>query len=178
MSEDTIPNMRDQIKALESENSKLRSNNETLETDNRAFAVRNAFVDQGYSPEHAELYASVSQDEATADNINEFVTKYQLSPVSSEESSGETESADGGDESQSSDESVGNLSGMSGGGSGAGSGGADGAGRESMTIQEWKQLSFTDKTAAEEAIRQGRVQVPQDSVSPPGSNPYESLIQK
>jgi len=174
MSEEvSIRNQRDQINTLEKQVKALTGERDTLATENRQFAVRNAFVDEGYSAEHAELFASVNEGEATSEAIDTFVTKYGLSQQGTTDSEEATETDGGGDQSDSGTGSS-KLAGMSGGGSGAGSGGADGAGGESLTRQEWQALYATDPAAANDAVRQGRVQVSSvDTPVAPGVNPFD-----
>ena len=184
MSEETIPQMRDQIDTLNKANKDLTSDNVRLTGENRGFAARDAFRNEGYAANHGDLYAAANPEgEITADGVNEFAGQFNLPKVEIVASAeGQEGSADEGD--QSSDEGAGStdLADMARGGSRPGDS-AGGASTESMTRAEWQSLMQSDPAAAKDAVRQGKVQISSDNPwgdgqpVAPGSNPYVPSVE-
>jgi hypothetical protein len=184
MSEETIPQMRDQIDTLSKANKDLAAEAVRLEGENRGFAARDAFRNEGYAANHGDLYAAANPEgEITADGVNEFASQFnlpKLEVVATTE--GDEGSTDEGD--LSSTEGVGStdLADMARGGSRPGES-AGGATSDGMTRAEWQVLMQTDPAAGKEAVRQGKVQLssgnPWGDGQPvvPGTNPYSSSVE-
>jgi hypothetical protein len=179
MSEETIPQMRDQIDTLNKANKDLTADVDRLTGENRGFAARDAFRNEGYAANHGDLYAAANPEgDITADGVNEFAGQFNLPKleleVSTEGDEGSTEEGD-----QSLDGGAGStdLADMARGGSRPGES-AGGASPESMTRAEWQVLMQSDPAAGQEAVRQGKVQISRDNPwgdgqpVTPGSNPY------
>ena len=178
MSEETIPQMRDRIDSLDKANKDLTSDNARLTGENRSFAARDAFREQGYAANHGDLYAaSHPEGDITADGVNEFAGQFNLPKVelvaSSDDGEGSTEEGDQSSEDAGSTE----LADMARGGSRPGDS-AGGATSDSMTRAEWQTLMQSDPVAGREAVSQGKVQISRDNPwsdgqpVTPGSNPY------
>jgi hypothetical protein len=184
MSEETIPQMRDQIDTLNKANKDLAAEAVRLAGENRGFAARDAFRDEGYAANHGDLYAAANPEgDITADGVNEFASQFNLPKVDVVASTEGDEGSEGeGD--QSSTEGVGStdLADMARGGSRPGES-AGGASSESMTSAEWQVLMQTDPAAGKEAVRQGKVQISKDNPwgdgqpVAPGTNPYVPSVE-
>ncbi len=179
MSEETIPQMRDQIDTLNKANKDLSADVDRLSGENRGFAARDAFRNEGYAANHGDLYAAANPEgDITADGVNEFAGQFNLPKV---EVVAPTEGDEGseGEGDLSSTDSVGStdLADMARGGSRPGES-AGGASPEGMTRAEWQVLMQTDPAAGKEAVRQGKVQLSSDNPwgdgqpAAPGTNPY------
>ena len=174
MSEETVPQMRDQIKALEKDLRAERDTNAGLKTQLRVRDARDVFRDQGFNPKHGDLYAAVNPDgEITAESVVAFADEQSLNPISAtSENAEEVDSADATAEAEK------DLSVMAGGGSSGGDGGAGGANVQSLTRPEWVELSRSDPAAARAAAASGRVQLNKGNPYAPnhgpvaGGNPY------
>ncbi len=180
MSEETIPQMRETIDNLNKSNKDLTSANETLTTENRGFAARDAFRNEGYAANHGDLFAAKNPEgDITVDAVNEFAGQFNLTKVELEtDESGSDEGSDeGGDGTDGDAPGSKALAGMQRGGSSSGDG-AGGASVEKMTQADWQALHATDPAAAKEAVRQGRVAISNDNPwldgkpAQAGMNPY------
>lgn len=181
MSEETIPQMRDQIDSLTKTNKDLASTNKQLIVDVRGFAARDAFRDEGYAANHGDLYAAQNPEgDITADLVNEFAGRFNLGKVEpdGDGDDGGEGSSDEGDQSSTEGAGSTDLADMARGGSRPGDS-AGGATSEPMTRATWQDLMQTDPAAGREAVRQGKVQVSKDNPwlhdgqpVTPGNNPY------
>ena len=180
MSEETIPQMREALDNANKSIKDLTADNEKLTTDNRGFAARDAFRNEGYAANHGDLYAASNPDgDITVEAVNEFAGQFNLAKVEA----GETKVVEDGVTDEGGDGTEGKAPGskaladMQRGSSSSGDG-AGGASPEKMTIAEWQALHQTDPAAAKEAQRQGRVAVSNDNPwmdgmpVQPGLNPY------
>ncbi len=183
MSEETIPQMRDQIDSLTKSNNDLTKTNGDLVKENRGLSARDAFRDEGYAANHGDLYAaSHPEGEITVDLVNEFANQFNLAKVEGDTADADTDadSDAGGDDTDASAPGSTALGDMSRGGSTPGEG-AGGATTEKMTIAEWQALMAKDPAAGKEAQRQGKVTISKDNPwgdgTPvtPGVNPYRPL---
>lgn len=186
MSEETIPQMRDQIDSLTKSNSDLTKTNEGLVKENRGLQARDVFRDEGYAANHGDLYAaSHPEGEITVDLVNEFADQFNLAKVESKptEEGKEADSNEGGDGTDTGAPGSTALSDMSRGGSTPGES-AGGATSEKMTITEWQVLMASDPVAGKEAQRQGRVAISKENPwgdgqpVTPGTNPYAAPTSK
>ena len=180
MSEETIPQMREALDNANKSIKDLTATNEKLTTDNRGFAARDAFRNEGYAANHGDLYAASNPEgEITVDAVNEFAGQFNLTKVETAVVEDVTEDADGGagDGTDASAPGSTDLGKMDRGGSSS-SDGTGGVAPEKMTIPEWQALMQSDPVAGEEAQRQGRVAVSGDNPwvdgkpVAPGLNPY------
>lgn len=125
----------------------------------RLFEAREAFTEAGLKPKHADLFVATHPDASLdADEITKFAKEYGLEPVTTEEAASEGKGADKKEPVGSKD-----LSLMSRSGSRSGEGGTAGVQPPAMTRQEWEELLITDRSAAEKALREGRVQIRKDN---------------
>lgn len=152
---DTIPQMREQIDALQKQIKSMETSTKELSSENRLLKARDVFRQQGYDPVHGELFATSNSGEITAEAVDEFASKYGLVPTARDESPAEEEAsvADNSDA----------MSSFSRAGSGAGSGGAAGPTENTLTRAEWVALSKSNPAAAKEAVSAGRVQLRADN---------------
>lgn len=170
--EETIPQMRDRIDAQNKQLSGLRKQNQEL----RTVAAESTFEAAGYNPKHAALFVTQTAEAGTiptSEVVEAFAGEWDLAKVKvdKQEQSGESSEPVEAEEQDAPQRAPGSaLDPMSRSGSSTGAG-AGGAGSEAMTRQEWIQLSKTDKAAAENALRQGRVQLSGDT--PVVGNPYD-----
>lgn len=176
MSEETIPQMREQINALEKQLKELSKANSDFATENRVLAARDVFRQQGYSAEGGELFAAQNPDgEITAEAVDAFVQKYGLAQAKGGEApSTEEETA------PAADPGTAELAALSRSGSRAGEGGASGSSLEPMTRQQWQELHARDPQAAKVAVASGRVQISKDNVYVGGKsagNPFAPTAQ-
>jgi len=183
MSEETIPQMREQIDNLTKSNKDLVQSAEKLAKDNRTLLARDVAREQGYAASRGDLFAAQNPDaDITAEALDAFVQKFGLEAASQEGDGqdGQDDSSDGGDSSSGSEDGSSNLAGMSRSGSRPGDS-AGGATQELMSRQEWQVLHANDPVAAREAVRQGRVAIARDNPwSDPkpvarGTNPYSPV---
>jgi hypothetical protein len=174
--EETIPQLRERIDQQNKQIAGLRKQNGELLT----VAAKAAFESAGYNPLHGELFVSKQGDEPvvpTLDAVEAFAEQWQLgkqTPAETSKAADESEPSEG--EEQTVDQAApgsADLDRLSRSGSSSGAG-AGGAGSEKMTREEWIQLSRTDKAAAENALRQGKVQLSGSQAVVPGTNPYDS----
>lgn len=174
--QETIPQLRERIDQQNKQIAGLRKQNGEL----RTVAAAAAFESAGYAPESGALYEGVQGDEfvvPTTEAVEAFASQYNLGKrqtTETSEGSGEAVSVEE-DERAASQEAPGstNLDKLSRSGSSAGAG-AGGADSEKMTRADWIKLSQQDKAAAENALRQGKVQLSGDQAVQPGTNPYDS----
>lgn len=183
MSEETIPQMREALDNATKSIKDLTSDNERLTTENRGFAARDAFRDEGYAANHGDLFAASNPEgEITADAVNEFAGQFKLEKVElTTTTEPDPDASDkGGDGTDGDAPGSKALAGMQRGGSSSGDG-AGGASTEKMTQVDWQALYQTDPTAAKEAVRQGRVIISNDNPwldgkpVQAGLNPYAPL---
>lgn len=161
MSEETIPQMRERIEALEKQTKTAEQRATEAESKVRVFEAREVARDQGFSPKTGELFAKVNEGEITPEALNTFATENGLQPVkeTTTESEGTSEEADDSGET----DTTGNLGAMSGGSSASGSGGQQAAGSKTMTKAEFHSLSQSDPVAARQAALEGRVELRADN---------------
>lgn len=176
MSEETIPQMREQIAALEKQ---LKEANRTLAsqaTENRVLKARDVFGAQGFDPKAGELFAAQNPDgDITPEAVNAFVEAYGVGKAGAPSSQGDAADVDGGESDPAPAPGASDLAKLNRGGSRAGDGGSGGPSTQPMTRQEWQSLYAKDPAAAQAAVRQGRVQVSKDNVyvgEPTVGNPY------
>ena len=150
VAEETIPQMRERIEEQNKELSKLRRENRTL-------SAKELFREKGYSPSHAELFTASVEGDITPEAVDEFVTKFDLTPAVTTEEAPEAE-AQTEEEAPAPDPGEG-LAEFSGGGSRSGSGGAATPGSKTVTKEQWRELQKTDPAAARALLEQGRVEL-------------------
>lgn len=157
MAEETIPQMRERIEALEKQVKSLSGDKDTLNAENRTLKAREFARDQGYDPVHGELFATSTDSEITAEGLNDFATKFGLNPTTTEVTK-ETTSTE-----ESVEESAPGMESMSRAGSGPGTTPAAGVGSDILTRQEYMALAQSNPAAAKEAVAAGRVQLRADN---------------
>lgn len=156
MAEDTIPQMRERIEALEKQLKAAEADKAALNKETRLLKARDVFREQGYDPVHGELFANSSEGEITAEAVDEFAGKYGLVPTSTPDESPAEDEA-------SVDDAADDMASFSRAGSGAGSGGAAGPSENTMTREEYMSLAKSNPAAAKEAVAAGRVQLRADN---------------
>lgn len=181
---ENIPQMREQIESLTKDLTSSREKTAVVEKDNRRLLARDLAREQGYEASRGELFAAANPDaEVTAENLDAFVQLHNLGKASESGDGGAGSSSEGGNDPTGASNVSSDLAQMSRGGSRPGDS-AGGATQEKMTRQAWQALHQTDKTAAREALRQGRVEIdpgnPWGDPRPvaPGVNPYAPSVQK
>jgi len=123
----------------------------------RLFEAREAFAEAGLKPKHADLFVATHPDaELDPEVITKFADEYGLKAEPVEAAS--SEGTEKGETKGSKD-----LSLMSRSGSRAGEGGSAGLQSPPMTREEWEALLLTDRSAAEKALHEGRVQIRKDN---------------
>lgn len=157
MAEETIPQMRERIEALEKQVKSLSGDKDTLNTENRTLKAREFARDQGYDPVHGELFASSTDGDITADGLSEFANKFGLNPTSTEVAN-ETTSTE-----ESAEDNADAMDSFSRAGSGPGTAPAAGVGSDTLTRQEYMELAVSNPAAAKEAVAAGRVQLRSDN---------------
>ena len=158
MAEETIPQMRERIDALEKQVKSQNETNTKLQGENRTLKARDAFREQGYDPVHGELFASSSESDITPEAVNEFAGRYGLNPTSpaaSDEGPAEAE--------QGAEDVADGMESFSRAGSGPGTGGAAGPQSDTLTREEYMSLAQSNPAAAKEAVAAGRVQLRADN---------------
>jgi hypothetical protein len=185
MSEETIPQMREQIESLTADLAKARDSEKTALTQVRELSGQVIALGQGYTEAQGRLYAKVAEDELSAEGFDAFAQEQGLprSGASSEPAGDESASTEEVNPPTTAPEGSAELSQMARSGSLPGDS-AGGAQTEKMTRQAWQDLFQTDKNAAREAVRQGRVEI--DPGNPfgdprpvaPGVNPYAPSAQE
>lgn len=177
MSEETIPQMRDQIDNLTKQLKDAQSTNSKLTKENRVLAARDIFREQGYSPKAGELFAAQNPEgDITVEAVDTFAQEFGFGVLGSGTEGQEGNAEEGGTESETAPGST-ELSLMGRGGSGVGEGGASGSSSEPMTRQEWQELHARDPQAARAAVASGRVQISKDNFyvgQKTVGNPYAS----
>jgi hypothetical protein len=153
-----IPELRkDRDKAW----AKVKQLEEQLVTESgrvRLFEAREAFAEAGLKSKHADLFVATHPDaELDKEVIMKFADEYGLVPEPTPAPSGEGEEKKG--ETKGSKD----LSLMSRSGSRAGEGGSAGIQPPPMTREEWEALLISDRSAAEKALHEGRVQIRKDN---------------
>jgi hypothetical protein len=177
MSEETIPQMREQIKTLEKTNKGLVKENGDLSKEVRRFGARDAFREQGLPATYGDLYATQNPEgEISAESVIEFTESFNLPAV------GDSDDGDGSDSGGENAQPVGDgnedLASLSRSGSRAGDGNPGGAETEPLTREEWLELYSTDPDAAKAAVASGRVELSKGNPyaaqtgSVRGRNPY------
>lgn len=185
MSEETIPQMREQIESLTADLTKARESEKAAQTQVKELTGQVIALGQGYTEAQGRLYAKIADEDLTAEGFDAFAQEQGLprSGASSETEGEETEPTEEGGSPTPAPDGSADLGQMSRGGSRPGDS-AGGATQEKMTRQEWQSLYQTDKNAAREAFRQGRVEVdpggPFGDPRPvaPGTNPYAPSAQE
>ncbi len=177
MSEETIPQMREQIDSVTGDLSKARDEIKSLTKENRTLTARDVAREQGYEAKSGELFANANPEaDITAEALDAFVTDYGLGAAKADDSGGGDDSSDEGDPVIPAPGSA-DLADMDRSGSRPGDS-AGGATTEQMTVTEWQDLYAKDPAAAKEAHRQGKVQISSDNpwgdaqAVAPGVNPY------
>jgi hypothetical protein len=178
MSEESIPQMREQIESLTADLSSARASEETALGKVKDLTGQVIALEQGYTKAQGGLYAKVAEGDLSAEGFDVFAQEQGLpqrqAPASAE--GGKSASADEGDPATPAEGSS-NLANMGRGGSRPGES-AGGATTERMTRQEWQELHANDPAAAREAVRQGRVEIAKDNpfgdarAVAQGTNPY------
>jgi len=173
MSEETIPQMREQINALEKQVKDLSKANSDFTAENRVLQARDVFRSQGYSAEGGELFAAQNPEgEITPEAVDTFVGKYGLASAKTDDA----ESSEGEEAAPEAAAGSPDLANMSRSGSRAGEGGASGSSTEPMTRQDWQDLMASDPAAGKAAVASGRVQISNDNpysgVAPRPGNPF------
>jgi hypothetical protein len=177
MSEETIPQMREQIDSQEADLSKARIEIKDLTKANRTLTARDVAREQGYEAKSGELFANANPDaDITAEALDTFVTDYGLGSAGTDADEGDEGSSDEGDPVTPAPGSA-DLADMDRSGSRPGDS-AGGATTELMSVTEWQDLYAKDPAAAKEAHRQGKVRISSDNpwgdaqAVAPGVNPY------
>lgn len=160
MSDETIPQMRERIDALQKEKGKLQEDLVSTRLEVKTLQARDLFRESGYRREHADLFVKTNPEveEITEDAVAAFVKDYGLSPVQQEESTTKQDEEGGG-----TPDDV-DLATLARGGSRAGAGGQQQAtDDQTMTREEWRSLHKSDPVAARQAYAQGRVALREDN---------------
>ena len=155
VAEETIPQMRERIEEQNKELSQLRRENRTL-------TAKELFREKGYSPTHAELFTASVEGDITPEAVDEFVTKFDLTPAEPKTEEAPEEGTQTEEEAPAPDPGEG-LAEFSGGGSRSGSGGAATPGSKTVTKEQWRELQKTDPAAARMLLEQGRVELNPDN---------------
>lgn len=178
MSEETIPQMRERIKALEKSEKDLASQKEVLSKEVTRLKARDTSREQGFPASYGDLFAGQAGDgEVTVEAFTTFIEAYNL-PNNGSPSTDESGPTDEGDQESDQQDSSEDLALLSRGGSRAGEGGTGSSASETLTRAEYMDLARNDPNAAKAAVRQGRVQVSRDNPYVPGqgrvsgTNPY------
>jgi hypothetical protein len=160
MSEETIPQMREQIESLTKDLTKVKDESVSLAKENRTLKARDIAREQGYDASRGDLFASANPDaDITAEALDQFVQNFNLgSAPSGDEVKDEGAPSGEGDPPTGEPAGSGDLANMARGGSRPGDS-AGGASPEKMTRQEWQELHANDPIAAREAVRQGQVEI-------------------
>jgi hypothetical protein len=153
MAEDAIPQMREQIEALEKQlKAEQRAREEAVNTA-RKMTAREVAREAGLDPTHGELFANANPSvDVTVETLNSFADQFKLrsQPAPVEEAAAPN-----------TDDSA--LSSFEGGGSRPGAPGQPTGGPEQMTREAWNELNRKDPGAARVALSQGRVQLRADN---------------
>lgn len=156
MSDDAIPQMREQIEALEKQLKAALKGQAEAQNTARKMTAREIARETGLDPSHGELFATSNPEaDISVEALQGFAEQFKLTP-SVTEAAPKAEA----DESSAVEES---LASFPGGGSRPGSGGQPSAGSEKMTRDEWNDLNRRDPQAARVALEQGRVQLRADN---------------
>lgn len=159
MSEETVPQMRERIEALEKQVKDEADARSAAESKARLYEARDAFRGKGLKAEYAELFISQHSGDVTEEAVNGFVDKFGFKPESTPPPAAEEGS-----------ETVKNVTGstalsnMSGAGSRPGDGGQQTPGEEAMTRQDWNELNKKDRVAARAVLARGGVQIRKDNI--------------
>ncbi len=181
--EETIPQMRDQIDSLTKANKEAQGANTKLAKENRNLSARDLFRDKGLDPKTATLFVGQHEGDITPEAVDAFAKEFGFAPVStegagSEGEEGSVEEGESGPEAAPGSTELGKLAR---GGSRSGDGGAGGSTVETLTRAEYQALAATDPAAAKEAVRLGKVQISKDNVysdqRPAPGNPYAPKVQ-
>lgn len=155
MSDDAIPQMREQIESLEKQLKAALKGEAEAQSTARRMTAREVARETGLDPSHGELFASSNPEaEISVDALKGFAEQFKLAPSGTQAPAAEA------DESSEVEES---LADFPGGGSRPGAGGQPSAGTEKMTRDEWNDLNRRDPQAARVALEQGRVQLRADN---------------
>lgn len=161
MSEQTIPEMRERIDALDKANKKLEGDLKVQVQTNRTLQAKEVFRDKGFDPKHGELFATTNPDgDITGEAVEAFVEQWSLSAAKETPATEETAPVEGTEQGAPSTAST-NLAGMNGGGSGPGGGGQPAVEATTLTKDQWHELNRTDPVAAREAL--SRVELRKDN---------------
>lgn len=157
MAEETIPQMRERIDALEKKLATEQKAREKAEADVRLFSAKEVFRSAKLPEVQAELFVKTHEGDITPESVKEFATKFGVAPTEPVQkeatSEGTTTPATGT-----------KLADMSRAGTGAGEGGAATAGDRPMSRQDWNALNQRDPAAALAVLRQGGVALRTDNV--------------
>lgn len=158
MSEETVPQMRERIEALEKQAKQADEARQAAESKARLFEARDAFRTKGLKPEYAELFISQHSGEVTDEAVDGFVDRYKFQPENP------TPPADGETKTEKSVPGSTALSALSGAGSRPGDGGQQTPSEQAMTRQEWNELNKKDRVAARAVLARGGVQIRKDNI--------------
>lgn len=158
MSEETVPQMRERIEALEKQVKEEADAKSAAESKARLYEARDAFRGKGLKAEYAELFISNHSGDVTEEAVNGFVEKFGFKP--------ETAPTPPAEEGSTVKNVTGStaLSNMSGAGSRPGDGGQQTPGEEAMTRQDWNELNKKDRVAARAVLARGGVQIRKDNI--------------
>lgn len=159
MSEETVPQMRERIEALEKETADAKKAAADSQSRARLFEARDAFRSKGLKSEYAELFLGAHDGDITADAVEGFVSKYGFQPESAP-----TPPAD--ESSNTATNVLGSsaLSALARAGSAPGSGGQQTPGDEAITREDWNELNKKDPAAARAVLAKGGVQIRKDNI--------------
>jgi len=176
MTEETIPQMRETIDRLVKDNKSLTAERDTAVGEVRSLNARSFASAANFTPQAGELYAKNTEGDLTADGFAEFATGLGLTASEAVPPATGGEAPAAGEETTPEATGSADLSNMARGGSTT-EGGAGSATEESMTRDEWIELSRTDPIAAKEALAKGKVLVSKDNPYAGGSqrpgNPFQ-----
>lgn len=178
MSEETIPQMREQIESLTADLAKARDGEKAALGQVGELTGQVIALEQGYTKAQGGLYAKVAEGDLSAEGFDSFATEQGLPQAqASSEPAGEGEASESEGDPATQAEGSTDLADMARGGSRPGES-AGGATTERMTRQEWQELYANDPDSAREAVRQGRVEIASDNpfgegrAVARGNNPY------
>ncbi len=159
MSEETVPQMRERIEALEKQAKDATTAAQAAESRARLFEARDAFRTKGLKPEYAELFLGAHQGDITPDAVDGFVDKFGFQPESTPPPA--DDSAKG---AETNPPASSTLSAFSRAGSSVGEGGQQTPGTTTMTREDWNELNKKDRGAARAVLARGGVQIRKDNI--------------
>lgn len=178
MSEEQTPaQMREQIDALEKDLGKAKTSNADLTKQVSSLTGQLAARDAGLDPGLADLFvASNPGAEVSVDGLKAFAEKWGIGAAKAPEAPADEQKPE-----EAPTPNTEGLENMARAGSGSGQGGQQAAGVQTLSAQEFADLSRRDLPAAQKALSEGRVRVRDDNpyardrVSTGDTNPFDAF---